>query len=151
MATFDHHDLLDIKSLSAADIQLVIDTAKAFKEVSTRDIKKVPALRGKTILTLFYENSTRTRLSFELAAKSLSADVSNLSASTSSVTKGESLIDTFLTLESLGADVIIMRHPVSGAPNLASHYVKSSIVNAGDGWQWYRWNMRSPRGALGTR
>ena len=129
-----HHHIFDLDDFTADEIELVLHITDAMKEVLSRPVKKVPALRGKIIMTLFYENSTRTRLSFELAAKSLSADVSNLSASSSSVTKGESLIDTFLTLESLGADVIIMRHPVSGAPNLASHYVKSSIINAGDGW-----------------
>ena len=116
------------------EIELVLHITDAMKEVLARPIKKVPALRGKTVITLFYENSTRTRLSFELAAKSLSADVSNLTASSSSVTKGESLIDTFLTLESLGADIVIMRHPQSGAPNMAAQHVKASVINAGDGW-----------------
>jgi aspartate carbamoyltransferase catalytic subunit len=133
-STWRHHHIFDLDDFTPDEIELVLHITDSMKEVLNRPVKKVPALRGKTILTLFYENSTRTRLSFELAAKSLSADVSNLAASSSSVTKGESLIDTFLTLESLGADVVIMRHPVSGAPNLASHYVKSSIVNAGDGW-----------------
>jgi aspartate carbamoyltransferase catalytic subunit len=104
------------------------------KEVLARPVKKVPALRGKTVITLFYEASTRTRLSFEIAAKSLSADVSSLAAASSSVTKGESLVDTFLTLESLGADIIIMRHPQSGAPDLAARNFKGSVINAGDGW-----------------
>jgi aspartate carbamoyltransferase catalytic subunit len=129
-----HHHILDLDDFTPDEIDLVLHIADAMKEVLSRPIKKVPALRGKTILTIFYENSTRTRLSFELAAKSLSADVSNLAASSSSVTKGESLIDTFLTLESLGADVVIMRHPQSGAPNIASRYVKISVINAGDGW-----------------
>jgi aspartate carbamoyltransferase catalytic subunit len=129
-----HHHILDLDDFSVDEIELVLHITGSMKEVLARPIKKVPALRGKTVLTLFYENSTRTRLSFELAAKSLSADVSSLSASSSSVTKGESLIDTFLTLESLGADAVIMRHPASGAPELASHYVKASVINAGDGW-----------------
>jgi aspartate carbamoyltransferase catalytic subunit len=129
-----HHHILDLDDFTADEIELILHITDAMKEVLSRPIKKVPALRGKTVLTLFYENSTRTRLSFELAAKSLSAEVSNLSASVSSVTKGESLIDTFLTLESLGADIVILRHPQSGAPNLASKHVKGSVINAGDGW-----------------
>jgi aspartate carbamoyltransferase catalytic subunit len=129
-----HHHILDLDDFSADEIELVLHITDAMKEVLARPVKKVPALRGKTVLTLFYESSTRTRLSFELAAKSLSADVSSLTASSSSVTKGESLIDTFLTLESLGADAVIMRHPLSGAPEIASHYVKASVINAGDGW-----------------
>ncbi len=133
-ADWGHRHILDLDDFTADEIELVLHIADAMKEVLSRPVKKVPALRGKTVLTLFYENSTRTRLSFELAAKSLSADVSNLAASSSSVTKGESMIDTFLTLESLGADVIIMRHPQSGAPNIASKYVRSSVINAGDGW-----------------
>jgi aspartate carbamoyltransferase catalytic subunit len=91
-------------------------------------------LRGKTVITLFYESSTRTRLSFELAAKSLSADVSSLTAAYTSATKGESLIDTFITLESLGADIVVLRHPHSGAPNVAARHIKASLINAGDGW-----------------
>ncbi|HSW58036.1 MAG TPA: aspartate carbamoyltransferase catalytic subunit [Dehalococcoidales bacterium] len=129
-----HQHIFDLDDFSTEEIDLVLHITDSMKEVLGRPVKKVPALRGKTVMTLFYENSTRTRLSFELAAKNLSADVSNLSASTSSVTKGESLIDTFLTLESLGADIIIMRHPASGAPNLAARYVKAGIINAGDGW-----------------
>ncbi len=133
-SAWHHHHILDLDDFSADEIELVLHITDSMKEVLARPIKKVPALRGKTVLTLFYEASTRTRLSFELAAKSLSADVSSLTASSSSVTKGESLIDTFLTLESLGADVVIMRHPLSGAPEIASHYVKASVINAGDGW-----------------
>jgi aspartate carbamoyltransferase catalytic subunit len=129
-----HHHILDLDDFSAEEIELVLYITDSMKEVLARPVKKVPALRGKTVLTLFYESSTRTRLSFELAAKSLSADVSSLAAASSSVTKGESLIDTFLTLESLGADAVIMRHPLSGAPEIASHYVKASVINAGDGW-----------------
>jgi aspartate carbamoyltransferase catalytic subunit len=102
--------------------------------VLSRDVKKVPTLRGKTIATMFFEPSTRTRASFELAAKYLSADTVSLDAAKSSVTKGESLIDTLRTLQSLGADVIIMRHPCSGAPYIAARNVEASIINAGDGW-----------------
>jgi aspartate carbamoyltransferase catalytic subunit len=129
-----HHHLFDLDDFTPDEIDLVLHVSDSMKEVLTRPVKKVPALRGKTIITLFYENSTRTRLSFELAAKSLSADVSNLTATSSSISKGESMIDTFLTLESLGADIIIMRHPLSGAPNIAARHVRASIVNAGDGW-----------------
>jgi aspartate carbamoyltransferase catalytic subunit len=129
-----HHHVLDLDDFTPAEIELVLHITDAMKEVLSRPVKKVPALRGKTVLTLFYENSTRTRLSFELAAKSLSADVSSLAAVSSSVSKGESMIDTFLTLESLGADVIIMRHPQSGAPDIAARHVKASVINAGDGW-----------------
>ena len=104
------------------------------KEVLSRPIKRVPTLRGKTIVNLFYEPSTRTRLSFELAAKYLSADVVNLNAQVSSVAKGESLVDTLGTLQALGADIVVMRHPHSGAPYIAARYIEASIVNAGDGW-----------------
>jgi aspartate carbamoyltransferase catalytic subunit len=133
-AAWRHHDVLDLDDFTSDEIELVFHIADAMKEVLSRPIKKVPPLRGKTVVTLFYENSTRTRVSFELAAKSLSADVSSLSASSSSVTKGESLIDTLLTLRALGADMVIMRHPQSGAPALASRHVDASIINAGDGW-----------------
>src|SRR5512137_403183 len=129
-----HHHILDLDDFTPDEIELVLHIADAMKEVLARPVKKVPALRGKTVVTLFYENSTRTRLSFELAAKSLSADVSSLTASSSSVTKGESLVDTFLTLESLGADIVIMLHPQSGAPDLATRNFKGSVINAGDGW-----------------
>jgi aspartate carbamoyltransferase catalytic subunit len=129
-----HHHVLDLDDFTPAEIELVLHVTDAMKEVLSRPVKKVPALRGKTVLTLFYENSTRTRLSFELAAKSLSADVSSLASASSSVAKGESMIDTFLTLESLGADIIIMRHPQSGAPDIAARHVKASVINAGDGW-----------------
>jgi aspartate carbamoyltransferase catalytic subunit len=129
-----HHHILDVDDFSREEIELVFHTTKAMKEVLSRPIKRVPALRGKTLITLFYEPSTRTRLSFELAAKNLSADVANLSASASSVAKGESLVDTLSTLQALGADIIVMRHPHSGAPYIATKYIKASIVNAGDGW-----------------
>jgi aspartate carbamoyltransferase catalytic subunit len=133
-SSWKHHHLLDLDDFTPDEIELILHISDSMKEVLARPVKKVPALRGKTVMTLFYENSTRTRLSFELAAKSLSADVSNLTASASSITKGESLVDTLLTLESLGADVVIIRHPQSGAPNLASQHIKGSVINAGDGW-----------------
>lgn len=129
-----HHHILDVDDFSKEEIELVFNTATAMKEVLSRPIKRVPALRGKTLITLFYEPSTRTRLSFELAAKNLGADAASLSATASSVTKGESLVDTVSTLQALGADIIVMRHPHSGAPAVAAKYVRASIINAGDGW-----------------
>lgn len=131
---WQHHHILDLDDFSPEEIELVFHITDAMKEVLSRPIKKVPTLRGKTIITLFYEPSTRTRVSFELAAKNLSADVVNLSASTSSATKGESLVDTVSTLQALGADIVVMRHPQSGAPNIAAKYLEASMVNAGDGW-----------------
>jgi aspartate carbamoyltransferase catalytic subunit len=133
-AIWRHHHILDVDDFSREEIELVFHTTKAMKEVLSRPIKRVPTLRGKTLITLFYEPSTRTRLSFELAAKNLSADVANLSASVSSVAKGESLVDTLSTLQALGADIVVMRHPRSGAPYIAAKYIAASIVNAGDGW-----------------
>jgi len=129
-----HHHILDLDDFTPEEIDLVLHIADAMKDVLARPIKKVPALRGKNVITLFYESSTRTRLSFELAAKSLSADVSSLASASSSITKGESLVDTFLTLQSLGADVVVLRHPQSGAPELAARYISASVINAGDGW-----------------
>ena len=126
-------DLLGIKELSKDEITLILDTAAGFKDVIGRDIKKVPALRGKTTVNLFFEPSTRTRTSFELAAKRLSTDVINFSVPTSSVVKGESLIDTALTVQALGADFIIIRHASSGVPHLLAKELKASIINAGDG------------------
>lgn len=126
-------DLLGIKELSKDEITLILDTAAGFKDVIGRDIKKVPALRGKTTVNLFFEPSTRTRTSFELAAKRLSTDVVNFSVPTSSVVKGESLIDTALTVQALGADFIIIRHASSGVPHLLAKELKVSIINAGDG------------------
>ncbi len=125
--------LLDLESVSAGEIRLILDNAASFMEIFTRSIKKVPALRGKTVCSLFYENSTRTKTSFELAAKRLSADVVSFSVSTSSVTKGETLIDTARTIEAMGIDLIVMRHGVSGAPHLLSKRVQAGVVNAGDG------------------
>jgi aspartate carbamoyltransferase catalytic subunit len=126
-------DLLGIKELSVEEITLILDTAAGFKDVLGRDIKKVPTLRGKTAINLFFEPSTRTRTSFELAAKRLSTDVINFSVPTSSVVKGESLIDTALTVQALGADFIIIRHSSSGVPHLLAKNLKASVINAGDG------------------
>lgn len=125
--------LLSINDLSEGDINLILDTAEGFRGVLERDIKKVPALRGKTVVNLFYEPSTRTRTSFELAAKRLSTDVINFSVSTSSVVKGESLIDTAMTIQALGADFVVVRHSCSGASHLLARHLKASIINAGDG------------------
>jgi len=130
---FNRKDLLSIRELSAGEISFLLDTAVPMKEVIQRPIKKVPALRGKTVVTLFYENSTRTRVSFELAAKHLSADSVNVSSSSSSVTKGESLYDTGRTLHSLGADVIVVRHPMAGAPHMLARWIGAAVINAGDG------------------
>ena len=125
--------LLSISQLSVEDITRILDTADSFREVGTRVIKKVPALRGRTVVNLFFENSTRTRISFELAAKRLSADVINFTTSGSSVSKGESLKDTALTLEAMGADAIVIRHASSGAPYTLTKWVNASVLNAGDG------------------
>ena len=125
--------LLSIDDVTADEIVRVLDTAESFREVGTRVIKKVPALRGRTVVNLFYENSTRTRISFELAAKRLSADVINFTTSGSSVSKGESLKDTALTLQAMGADAIVIRHSSSGAPLTLTRWVKGSVLNAGDG------------------
>jgi aspartate carbamoyltransferase catalytic subunit len=128
-----HKHLLGIEPLESEEIRLILDTAESFLEVSTRPIKKVPTLRGRTIVNLFMEPSTRTRSSFEIAQKRLSADSLNLSSSTSSVTKGESLIDTARNLEAMAPDMIILRHPAAGAAHLLARVCRSSIVNAGDG------------------
>ncbi|MBU0599499.1 aspartate carbamoyltransferase catalytic subunit [bacterium] len=126
-------DLISIQSLSVEEINLILDTAKSFKEISDRAIKKVPVLRGKTVVNLFYEPSTRTRISFELAAKRLSADLINVSVNTSSVVKGESLKDTIKTLESMQVSMVIIRHSEAGVPTLISRWVDFPIINAGDG------------------
>ena len=131
--TWQRHHLLDIESLSPEEITTVLDTARAFKAVGERAIKKIPALRGKTVINLFIEPSTRTRISFELAALRLSADVINFTAEASSLKKGETLKDTARNLEALNADIIVMRHSASGAPHFLSRVVNSHIVNAGDG------------------
>ncbi|NLC76539.1 MAG: aspartate carbamoyltransferase catalytic subunit [Clostridia bacterium] len=126
-------DLLGLQDLTADEIKLILDTAGPMKEILFRPIKKVPVLRGKTIVTMFYEPSTRTRTSFELAGKYLSADTVNLAMSTSSVQKGESLKDTALTIEAMGADILIMRHEATGAPHFMAKTVSSRVINAGDG------------------
>ncbi len=131
---FNHKHLLGLEHLSKEDIELILETAKPFKTIFTRTIKKVPTLRGRSVVLLFYEPSTRTRTSFELAAKRLSADTVNIAVQTSSVQKGESLIDTAKTLESMKADFIVIRHFFSGAPYLLAENVSSSIINAGDGF-----------------
>jgi aspartate carbamoyltransferase catalytic subunit len=131
--TFKHKHILGIEQFSAADIFHILKTAQSFKEISNRSIKKVPTLRGKTVINLFFEPSTRTRLSFEVAAKRMSADTFNISASTSSTTKGETLIDTARNLEAMNPDIIVMRHDCSGAPHLLAKHIKASIINAGDG------------------
>lgn len=133
MRKFDHKDLLGIGQLSVEDISLILDTAESLKEISTRDIKKVPTLRGKSVVNFFYEPSTRTRISFEMAAKRLSADTVSISASGSSIVKGETLKDTARNLEAMSPDIIVLRHSSSGAPHLLSKEVDSGIINAGDG------------------
>jgi len=133
MTNWKRRDLLDLQSLDKEEIELILETAKSFRQVSTRDVKKVPALRGKTVALLFYEASTRTRVSFELAAKRLSADVINISSTSSSSTKGESILDTALNLEAMNVDMIVVRHYSSGVPNILSQHLKAGVINAGDG------------------
>ena len=125
--------LLGIRDLTTEDIRLIFDTAVQFKEVLNRPIKKVPSLRDTTIVNLFFENSTRTRISFELAEKRLSADIVNFSASASSVSKGETLIDTVNNILSMKVDMVVMRHPAPGAPELLARKISATIINAGDG------------------
>ena len=127
-------DLLGLEELTQEELEFILETAKSFKEVSSREIKKVPALRGKTVVNLFYEPSTRTRVSFEVAAKRLSADVINIAVETSSVKKGETLIDTGRNIQALKADIIVIRHSASGAAAMLARHVNISVVNAGDGW-----------------
>lgn len=133
MSGLSQKDLLSIQQLSVEDIRLIIETAASFKEISLRDIKKVPTLRGKTVVNFFYEPSTRTRTSFEVAAKRLSADTLSLSGSTSSIVKGETLIDTAKNLEAMNPDLVVIRHSSSGAPHLIARYIKAGVINAGDG------------------
>ncbi len=127
-------DLLSMEDLAADQITRILDTAEEFKDLAVRPIKKVPVLRGRTVCNLFYEDSTRTRISFEVAEKRLSADVINFSAKGSSVSKGESLKDTALTLQAMGVDAIVMRHSASGAPRRLTEWVDAKVLNAGDGW-----------------
>jgi len=133
MYKFNHKNLLGMDQLSVSDINLILDTADSLMEISSRDIKKVPTLRGKSIVNFFYEPSTRTKASFEMAAKRLSADTLNLSATDSSMVKGETLIDTARNLQAMNPDIIILRHSSSGAPHLLARYVDSGVINAGDG------------------
>jgi aspartate carbamoyltransferase catalytic subunit len=130
---FRRRDLLGIRELSAADITGILDTAENFREISNREIKKVPALRGKTVINLFFESSTRTRTSFELAAKRLSADAVNISIASSSLSKGETLIDTALNLDAMAPDCIVVRHSSAGVPHQLAQVSRAAIVNAGDG------------------
>ena len=130
---FQHKHILSLEQMSREDIDHILSTARSFKEISSRSIKKVPILRGKTIINLFFEPSTRTRLSFEIAAKRMSGDTFNISASTSSAQKGETLIDTARNLEAMSPDIVIIRHSSSGSPHLLAQHIKSSIINAGDG------------------
>lgn len=126
-------DLLGLEYLNKEEIELILETAVPFKDLFTRSVKKVPTLRGKTVVLLFYEPSTRTRTSFELAAKRLSADVINISVAMSSVVKGEGLIDTGKTLEAMKSDFVVIRHGMSGAPNILARNISASVINAGDG------------------
>jgi aspartate carbamoyltransferase catalytic subunit len=130
---FKRRDLLGIRNLSADEINGILKTAENFREINTREIKKVPALRGKTIINLFFENSTRTRTSFELAAKRLSADAVNISVSSSSVAKGETILDTALNLDAMQPDCIVVRHGSAGVPHQLARVSRAAIVNAGDG------------------
>ena len=133
MPIFSKRHLLGIEELSKEEIQFILQTAEALKEISFRDIKKVPTLRGKTIITFFYEPSTRTRVSFEIAAKRLSADTVSISASTSSLVKGESLLDTVKNLQAMQPDILIVRHSQAGAPHFIAKHIDAAVINAGDG------------------
>ena len=155
-----HRHLLDVDRLSTAELELIMRTTDAMREVLARPIAKVPALRGRQVTILFYEASTRTRVSFEVAAKNLSADVVNIAAASSSVAKGESLIDTVRTVEALGAQMLVIRHPSSGAPYLAADTFSGSVLNGGDGWHahptqalldLYTMRERLPGGSLAGR
>src|SRR3712207_5352608 len=132
-AQFAQRNLLGIRGLSAEEIIHVLDTAESFREINAREIKKVPTLRGRTVINLFFEPSTRTRTSFEIAGKRLSADVINISSSSSSVTKGETLLDTARNLEAMAPDLIVIRHPSAGAPHQLARVCRAAVVNAGDG------------------
>lgn len=133
MTAWTRHDLLDLQDLSPEEIELILETAKSFKEVSARDVKKVPALRGKTVAMLFFESSTRTRISFELAAKRLSADIVSIAAGGSSVSKGETVLDTARNIEAMNIDAIVVRHASSGVPDVLAQHLDSAVINAGDG------------------
>ena len=133
MMKFGKKDILGLQDMTVDEIHLILETAESFLEISTREIKKVPTLRGKSVINLFYEASTRTRTSFEIAGKRLSADTINISASTSSVVKGETLIDTARNLEAMNPDIIVIRHSAAGAPHMLARLIRQSIINAGDG------------------
>ncbi|HCC32451.1 MAG TPA: aspartate carbamoyltransferase [Clostridiales bacterium] len=133
MGRLRSHDVLGLREMAPEEMTLILDTAESMKEIIGRDIKKVPTLRGRTVVTLFYEPSTRTRTSFELAGKYMSADTVNIATSTSAVVKGETLKDTARTLEVMGTDVLIMRHPVSGSCHLLARVAECPVINAGDG------------------
>ncbi|MXZ48174.1 MAG: aspartate carbamoyltransferase catalytic subunit [Candidatus Dadabacteria bacterium] len=130
---FEKKHILGLGELSAEEIKIILDTAESMKEISTRDVKKVPTLKGRTVVNLFFEPSTRTRSSFEIAEKRLSADVLNFSASQSSVVKGESLLDTARNFEAMGASIMVIRHGMSGAPFVLAREINASVINAGDG------------------
>ena len=132
-AQWTRKDLLGLRELSAEEIRLILQTAESFREVSLRPIKKVPALRGKTVVNLFFEPSTRTRTSFELAAKRLSADIVNIAAQSSSLSKGETVLDTVRNLEALKVDILVIRHAAAGVPHLIARQATASVINAGDG------------------
>jgi aspartate carbamoyltransferase catalytic subunit len=133
-APFQRRHLLDLDDYSAGELRALLDAAGEMRGALDRGVTRLPTLQGRTLVNLFYENSTRTRVSFELAAKHLSADVVNVTASGSSVAKGESLLDTVRTLEALGADLVVMRHSQSGAPDLVARHIAGAVINAGDGW-----------------
>jgi len=133
MVEWTKHDLIDLDELAKEEIELILEAAKTFKEVSSREVKKVPALRGKTVVMLFFESSTRTRISFELAAKRLSADTLNISANSSSLSKGESILDMAKNIEAMNVDVIVVRHSSSGVPSFLAQGLKVPVINAGDG------------------
>src|SRR5215217_7951968 len=133
LTALKHKHLLGIADLSAEEIVLILDTAEAMKEVGQRTIKKVPTLRGRTVINLFFEASTRTKTSFEIAEKRLSADTLSIATATSSVTKGESLLDTVRNIEAMSPDMIVMRHASSGAPHLLARMGRATVINAGDG------------------
>ncbi len=135
MSKWKHKHLLDLQDTTKEDIELILDTARSFREVSEREVKKVPALRGKTVAFLFAEPSTRTRLSFELAAKRLSADTITIQGASSSLTKGETVLDTALNIQAMNVDLVVVRHAASGAPQILARGTNMAIVNAGDGWR----------------
>lgn len=133
MIQWTKHDLLDLQDLTKEEIELILETAKSFKEVSAREVKKVPALRGKTVAMLFFEPSTRTRTSFELAAKRLSADTISIAINNSSMSKGETILDTAKNIEAMNVDAIVVRHSSSGVPYILAKNLHSAVINAGDG------------------